>query len=275
MAEQAAQDQLQLALSNLRRFRRQLCSDHGPPEHRFRPAAITAGVLMFFFGVEMAAFITDWGNVLAALGGLLTLCGMLSPLSYPAISNCTFFCGECASLLLRIPVVLFLETRMHLLELILIVALLGNGMGVVIGFLTPEATIATTVLLCVLWSILVLGSAAWALWVAAALEIEDAHERCVLILAGLLAPVGVVSPWLGAAALCLVLSTPASFGSILGACAGMGSVGAYLYLLSAVTGYHQRATDALQLKTTVKPMHSRAPRWPIQHPSARRMRSHD
>lgn len=157
MTEQSSQKHLGRALDQLRQFRRKQASDRGPGHERSRVRAVVGGLMMIFMAHAYAVWQHDWcydcySMLVASLGFWIALTGIFSPISYPVCRSA----GLLLQVILHIPHILFFETRMHLLELMLIVALLGNGIGLVIGQ-TQDSDASTTVVLCVLWSILVLG----------------------------------------------------------------------------------------------------------------------
>jgi hypothetical protein len=108
-----------------------------------------------------------------------------------------FICSLVLALLVAlfaIALSLFKVVQIRIPELMLVVAALGNAMG--IGYRTVNATVAESVggrgalvlmvaLPCFVWA---LGGAAWGLWVAKELLIDAARTRLWLVFVGLLAP---------------------------------------------------------------------------------------
>jgi hypothetical protein len=249
MAEQRPQERRHRALKELRRFRREQASSHGSGHERFRVRAVVGGLLLMFFAYTYAVWTERWYSegcgLVAGLGFWITLLGIFSPIAYPILKAS----GDLIVLILQIPSVLFLQTRMHLLDLILMVALLGNGIGLIFEQ-TQDQEAAFTLVLCVLWCILVLGGAAWGLWVCMALRIENALTRGSMILAGVLFPATV--PGIILAPLLLIESVQSFSGHpwcslLLIACVPIVIIGA-LGVMEGAYLYHFKAWDAMQAK---------------------------
>lgn len=242
MPETETQERLHLTLAALRRFRRNQLSAREPVSSQLSTGFLGIALLAFFlFGFHV--FVEYPLHPLFVTAAVMMAIGVLMPIIAPLIVNVTRLC----LLVFRNPVILLFETRMHLLELVLIVALLGNGIGFLIAG-TEEATVAITVLLCAFWSLLVLGGSAWGLWVAAELNTECRCERCALILGGVLIPGAVLGVIVGPMALLDGMSLPVTVESLQSVCFGLGTVLGSLCLFWIIRGYHARASGAYHLK---------------------------
>jgi len=172
---------LQRAIEELKRARRQRNHERFPlwGTACYWSAVIVAMSLVL--GFTVGVFFHEFGGCIIGLGFFLA--AMLLGVIFSC--HALLFVGKLALLVLRIPVVLFFHARMHLLELLLIVALLGNGVGLIVGRTEEPATAIVLSVLCVT---LVLGGSAWGLWASTALELKSALNRCGLILTGIFLP---------------------------------------------------------------------------------------
>jgi len=164
-------------------MRRERNADHSPLwANACYWSAVTVAIALFL-GCTVSVVSPDCGACIIGLGMLLV------SVFFAVTFSCHAFrvLGTLGLLLLRIPVVLFLQARMHLLELVLIVALLGNSVGLIVGH-TEGADPGTKIFLCVLCVTVVLGGSAWSLWVCTSLRLQSALSRCVLVLSGVLTP---------------------------------------------------------------------------------------
>jgi hypothetical protein len=89
--------------------------------------------------------------------------------------------------LLFIPRILFLDTQFGITDLIFMVALMGNAMGLV--FHTFDVSLAP--FLCVPIGLLVLNGATWGLWTATRVHEPRVLQRWWLMLLGVLFPIAV------------------------------------------------------------------------------------
>jgi hypothetical protein len=108
-----------------------------------------------------------------------------------------FICASVLALLVAlfsVALALFKVVQIRMLELLLVVAALGNAMG--LGYRNINENVAVNVggrgalilmvaLPCFVWA---LGGAAWGLWIAKELLIEATRTRLWLVFVGLLAP---------------------------------------------------------------------------------------
>lgn len=201
MNEPVRDRRLRRALEGLKRHRRRQYVDQDPWLERYGHWSVLIGTIVIFVGCGIADAGLFWyPGPVVWLGFLLCFLGFFSAFLSPVLESV----GTLLMLVLRIPSMLLFEVRVHLLELILIVALLGNGIGLVVSKMArTDAFVA--VLLCVLWGIVVLGGAAWGLWVCKVLAIEGAWTRCSLVLTGVLAPAAIpgiaVAPFLASGGL--------------------------------------------------------------------------
>jgi hypothetical protein len=243
MTNDLTQDRLHRALEGLRQFRRRQYAERTLWLNPFRDTLLLTGALTLFLGCGFHAFFPCDSDIVIALAFIQIIAGLLLPLSNPI----AWHVGTLLLLVLRIPTVLFFETRMHLLELILIVALLGNGIGFLVAQ-TGEAMVAATVVLCIVWCVIVLGGAAWGLWVATELKTEDTCERCALILGGVLMSWAILGLVVGPVSLLSGLTAPFSVESLEGIFFGLGTTLASFCLFWIVRGYHARASSAFHLR---------------------------
>jgi len=195
MYESAQDKRLRQALTGLKRHRRKQHADQGPWSERFGHWSVLVGMTAIFIGVGLDTVSYFDLGLPVTLGFFLCFMGLFAPALSPVLESV----GQMLLLVVRIPSMLLFEFRMHLLELILIVALLGNGIGFIVSQ-EAATNAALAVFFCILWSIVVLGGAAWGLWVCRTLSIAAAWTRCSMILTGALLPASItglaVSPFL-------------------------------------------------------------------------------
>jgi hypothetical protein len=123
----------------------------------------------------------------AIMAGFLLACGILFTVCAVLVIRMT---GHGVWAILRIPYRLFSESRMHLLDLIFLVVVLGNGTGVLVN--SYGNYILFTATACIFWVFYVLATAIWGLWVAQHLKIESPIRRCGLMVLGMAAIPGVL-----------------------------------------------------------------------------------
>jgi hypothetical protein len=168
--------------------------------------------------------------VIFVVGIVLTVgCVMANSPHGPVV----LFCAVLFSLLMAlfgVALTLFKVVQIRLPELLLVVAVLGNAMGWSYTHLLPrfgeqpggKAALAFALALpCVVWT---LGGAAWGLWVAKELLIDNAKQRLWLVCVGLAAPPSFVFA---------VLAVPffaAAMNSLNGALCGLYVVGFFVSL---------------------------------------------
>jgi len=159
-----------------------------PPWHRRHDKAVKRGIglgCLLMVISPLAAYLGGpLGLLVVGVGWLLFLFSLLAALVL------AFW---------EIPYLLFQRARLHLLDLIVIVALLGNAIGLAIKWVDGEfrprgaqcvVAYGLPALLCVLW---ILGGAAWGVWAATMLDREGAWARLRLMLTGLLFPLAIIA----------------------------------------------------------------------------------
>lgn len=90
---------------------------------------------------------------------------------------------------LYIPRILFLETQFGLVDLLFMVALLGNSTGLTFSLISDTAAAAT---LAIPIGLVVFNGATWGLWIATCLSETRVLQRWWLMLLGTLCPLAVV-----------------------------------------------------------------------------------
>jgi hypothetical protein len=152
-------------------------------------AATVLGTTPLLLGTAILPF-WERGGIILLMSGVLIIMVPLALVSIVSLTVTTYsLMGTALEPLLCIPRTLFFESQFHTTDLVFLVALLGNALGLLLSMVdNPVAGL----LLAGLTGLWILGGAAWGLWTATQMEERRVLRRWWLMLFGMLLPAAIV-----------------------------------------------------------------------------------